>query len=60
MMLVTYFIEQLYKGGNQFISEGFSLAILESLNHNTPVIAYDVPYGPNEFIQDDINATPLL
>ncbi len=36
-------------------SEGFSLAILESLNHNTPVIAYDVPYGPNEIIQDDIN-----
>lgn len=36
-------------------SEGFSLAILESLNYNTPVISYDVKYGPNEMIENNVN-----
>lgn len=36
-------------------SEGFSLAILESLHFNIPVVAYDVKYGPNEMIKNGIN-----
>ena len=36
-------------------SEGFSLAILESLSHHTPVVSYDVEYGPNEMIMDGVN-----
>ncbi|MGK0555341.1 glycosyltransferase [Macrococcus capreoli] len=36
-------------------SEGFALAVLESLSHHTPVIAYDIDYGPNEMIIDGVN-----
>lgn len=35
--------------------EGFGLAILESLSVGTPVISYDVDYGPSELIQDGFN-----
>lgn len=35
--------------------EGFALSILECLTHDTPVIAYDIKYGPNEMIKDGIN-----
>ncbi|HAR2853137.1 TPA: glycosyltransferase [Staphylococcus argenteus] len=35
--------------------EGFGLAILESLSLGTPVISYDVDYGPAELIQDGFN-----
>lgn len=35
--------------------EGFGLAILESLSLGTPVISYDVDYGPSELIQDGFN-----
>lgn len=36
-------------------SEGFGLVILESFLGGTPVIAYDVPYGPRELISTDSN-----
>ncbi len=35
--------------------EGFGLAILESLSVGTPVISYDIDYGPSELIQDGFN-----
>ncbi len=35
--------------------EGFGLAILESLSVGTPVISYDIDYGPSEPIQDGFN-----
>lgn len=35
--------------------EGFALVLLESYNHNTPVIGYDVKYGPSEIIINDVN-----
>lgn len=36
-------------------SEGFALSILESIIHHTPVIAYDIKYGPSEMIIDGVN-----
>ncbi|MFC6292824.1 hypothetical protein BHU61_11960 [Macrococcus epidermidis] len=35
--------------------EGFALTILESIAHNTPVIAYDIKYGPRTIIKHNIN-----
>lgn len=35
--------------------EGFALAILESLAKGTPVICYDVDYGPSEMIENGVN-----
>lgn len=34
-------------------TEGFSLTLLESQSHGVPMIAYDVPYGPQEIIHDN-------
>ncbi|WP_414055465.1 glycosyltransferase [Macrococcus equi] len=36
-------------------SEGFALAVLESLSYSTPVIAYDIDYGPKEMIINNVN-----
>ncbi|PZX05944.1 glycosyltransferase involved in cell wall biosynthesis [Psychrobacillus insolitus] len=36
-------------------SEGFGLAILESMAMGVPVISYDVPYGPSELIDNGKN-----
>lgn len=36
-------------------SESFSLTIAESLAHGCPVVAFDVPYGPRELIEDGWN-----
>lgn len=35
--------------------EGFSLAILESLSHSVPVIAYDIKYGPKSMVKHGEN-----
>lgn len=35
--------------------EGFALSVLESMYNNTPVISYDIRYGPNDMIVDDKN-----
>lgn len=35
--------------------EGFGLSILESLNQGTPVISYDIKYGPSDMIVDGEN-----
>lgn len=37
------------------LSEGFGLALLESLSCDCPVISYDVDYGPRELIQPGQN-----
>ncbi|WP_106496189.1 glycosyltransferase [Lentibacillus sp. Marseille-P4043] len=36
-------------------SEGFSLSILESMTNGTPVISYDIKYGPNDLIENGQN-----
>ncbi|MCM0599458.1 glycosyltransferase [Periweissella fabalis] len=35
--------------------EGFNLAVMEATSHGVVGITYDVNYGPNEIVQDDIN-----
>ncbi|WP_432371250.1 glycosyltransferase [Staphylococcus chromogenes] len=35
--------------------EGFSLSIQESLANGTPVIAYDIKYGPSDMINNGVN-----
>jgi len=36
-------------------SEGFCMAILDSLKNGCPVISFDIDYGPSEMIIDDYN-----
>ncbi|MCM3567384.1 glycosyltransferase [Neobacillus mesonae] len=36
-------------------TEGFSLSILESMSNATPVVSYDIKYGPNELIDNEDN-----
>lgn len=35
--------------------EGFALVVQESIANATPVIAYDIKYGPSDMINNDIN-----
>ncbi|WP_139852300.1 glycosyltransferase [Acinetobacter pullicarnis] len=35
--------------------ESFCIAILDSLEQGTPVISYDIKYGPSSIIQDGVN-----
>lgn len=35
--------------------EGFNLAIMEGIAHGLIALTYDVNYGPNEIVQDNIN-----
>ncbi|EGQ1295848.1 glycosyltransferase [Staphylococcus pseudintermedius] len=35
--------------------EGFSLAVMESINNGCPVLAYDIRYGPREMIKSGEN-----
>ena len=35
--------------------EGAGLVLLESLAVGTPVVAYDIKYGPREFVEDGVN-----
>ena len=35
--------------------EGFALVIQESIANGTPVISYDIKYGPRDMIQDGVN-----
>ncbi|MGM7691669.1 glycosyltransferase [Staphylococcus saprophyticus] len=35
--------------------EGFALSIQESIASGTPVIAYDIKYGPSDMIEDRVN-----
>lgn len=35
--------------------EGFNISIIESFSCSTPVIAYDVKYGPKALIENDVN-----
>lgn len=36
-------------------SEGFALSVLESMYHKTPVISYNIKYGPRDMIENNIN-----
>lgn len=36
-------------------AEGFSLSVMESMVNSTPVISYDLRYGPSDMIEDGIN-----
>lgn len=48
-----------YKKASIFVltsrSEGFGLVLIEAQAHNLPTIAFDVPYGPRNIIDDGIN-----
>ncbi|MCD8826576.1 CDP-glycerol glycerophosphotransferase family protein [Staphylococcus gallinarum] len=35
--------------------EGFALVVQESIANGTPVISYDIKYGPSDMIEDDVN-----
>ncbi|ASK62144.1 hypothetical protein CFK37_08185 [Virgibacillus phasianinus] len=35
--------------------EGFALSVMESMYNKTPVISYDIKYGPNDMIVNDEN-----
>ncbi|MGL4535062.1 MAG: glycosyltransferase, partial [Weissella cibaria] len=35
--------------------EGFNLAIMEAISHGLIAFSYDVNYGPNEIVEDDVN-----
>lgn len=37
--------------------ESFCISILDSLEQGTPVIAYDIKYGPSSIIEDGVNGT---
>lgn len=45
-----------WEGADAFLftsaNEGQGLVLLEALAHGVPVVAYDVPYGPREALQD--------
>ena len=36
-------------------TEGFGLTILEAQNNRLPVIAFDVPFGPREIVENGVN-----
>lgn len=36
-------------------AEGFSLSVMESMANNTPVVSYDIRYGPSDMIEDGVN-----
>lgn len=36
-------------------SEGFGMVLLEAKTASLPIVAFDVPYGPREIIEDGIN-----
>ena len=35
--------------------EGFSLALLEGQSFGVPTISYDIKYGPNELVKNEVN-----
>ena len=35
--------------------EGFSLSLNEALNNGCPVVSYDIPYGPNDMVEEGEN-----
>lgn len=36
-------------------AEGFSLSVMESMTNHTPVVSYDIRYGPSDMIEDGVN-----
>lgn len=51
--------DEIYKKGLFSVltskAEGFALSIIESMYNKTPVISYDIRYGPNDMIVDKVN-----
>ncbi|WP_214722370.1 glycosyltransferase [Exiguobacterium sp. s192] len=51
-------IRQAYEGAVATLftsrSEGFGMAILESMSYGVPVVSYDICYGPAEIIDDSV------
>lgn len=35
--------------------EGFGMVLIEAMQYGIPIVSYDVPYGPKEIIQNDLN-----
>ena len=51
--------EEIYQSGGLSVltsnAEGFSLAVMESMANKTPVVSYNIRYGPSDMIEDGIN-----
>lgn len=51
--------EKIYQSGGLSVltsnAEGFSLAVMESMANNTPVVSYNIRYGPSDMIEDGVN-----
>lgn len=50
---ITYKKNQLFWMLSKF--EGFNMAEVEALSFGTPIIAFDIKYGPNEVVRDFFN-----
>lgn len=55
----THHPERIYRSGALSAvtskAEGFSLSVMESMVNETPVISYDIRYGPSDMIDDGKN-----
>lgn len=51
--------EKIYQSGALSVltsnAEGFSLAVMESMANKTPVVSYNIRYGPSDMIEDGSN-----
>ncbi|WP_342388833.1 glycosyltransferase [Salinicoccus bachuensis] len=51
--------ENVYRSGAMSVvtskAEGFSLSVMESMVNETPVVSYDIRYGPSDMIEDGEN-----
>ncbi|WP_166626371.1 glycosyltransferase [Jeotgalicoccus sp. S0W5] len=51
--------EKIYQSGGLSVltsnAEGFSLAVMESMANSSPVVSYNIRYGPSDMIEDGVN-----
>ena len=49
----------IYEGKALFVLtskfEGFGMVLIEAMQYGLPLVSYDIPYGPKEIIQSDVN-----